>query len=274
MKQEKVKKIAVLGCGWLGLPLAKKLLSQGYLVKGSTTHKEKISALEAVGISAYLLHCNEDNCEGIEQFLKDVDVLILTLPPGLRQNPNRRFDKVIASIKAYLELTTVQKVIFISSTSVYGNASGDVTEETPTHPITESGKQLLRCEEMLLSASAFKTTILRFGGLIGPQRHPIHTLAKRSFIDNPNNFINFIHLEDCLQCLLAILENQHERVVYNAVGPYYLTREKYYKTLAKKANIQLPPFTEKTTNKRRIISTKIQNALNVKFNVENLLTLN
>ena len=274
MKEEKVKKIGVLGCGWLGLPLAKKLVDEGHKVKGSTTHEEKISSLKSFGIAPYIVRCSEDNCNGLDLFLQEVEVLILTLPPGLRQNPKRRFDLVIKQIVKRLVDSAVQEVIFISSTSVYGDACGDITEETPTQPITESGKQLLLCEEMLLNSSSFKTTILRFGGLIGPQRHPIYPLAKRAFIDNPNGIINFIHLEDCLQCLLAILEKQNECVIYNAVCPYYPTRESYYTTIAKIAGVQLPPFIEKTTNKRRILPTKIQNRLNVKFNVENLLTLN
>ena len=274
MIKEKRKKIAVLGCGWLGLPLAKKLIGQGYEVKGSTTKKEKVAVLRSAGVAPYIVQCHEDKCDGIEPFLQDIEVVILTLPPGLRQNPKRRFDKVIANVKKQLERSTVQKVIFISSTSVYGNASGDITEETPTHPISESGKQLLRCEEILLTSSSFKTTVLRFGGLIGPQRHPIYALAKRPFIDNPHGYINFIHLDDCLQSLLAILEKQHERIIYNAVCPHFPTRESYYKTLAKIADVEIPPFIEQTTNKKRILSAKIQNALNVKFNVENLLTLN
>ena len=274
MKEEKVKKIGVLGCGWLGLPLAKKLIHEGHVVKGSTTQKEKISSLKSFGIAPYIVRCSEDNCDGLDLFLQDVEVLILTLPPGLRQNPKRRFDLVIEQIVKRLVHSAVQEVIFISSTSVYGDARGDITEETPTQPITESGKQLLLCEEMLLTSPSFKTTVLRFGGLIGPQRHPIYSLAKRAFIDNPNGIINFIHLEDCLKCLLAILEKQNERVIYNAVCPYYPTRENYYTTIAKMAGVQLPPFIEQTTNKRRILPTKIQNTLNVKFNVENLLTLN
>ena len=274
MKEEKVKKIGVLGCGWLGLPLAKKLIDEGHVVKGSTTQKEKISSLKSFGIAPFIVRCSEDNCDGLDLFLQEVEVLILTLPPGLRQNPKRRFDLVIEQIVKRLVDSAVQEVVFISSTSVYGDARGDITEETPTLPITESGKQLLLCEEMLLTSPSFKTTVLRFGGLIGPQRHPIYSLAKHAFIDNPNGIINFIHLEDCLQCLQAILEKQYQSGVFNAVCPYYPTRENYYTTIAKTAGVQLPPFIEKTTNKRRILPTKIQNTLNVKFNVENLLTLN
>ena len=205
MKEEKVKKIGVLGCGWLGLPLAKKLIDEGHKVKGSTTQKEKISSLKSLGIAPFIVRCSEDNCDGLDLFLQEVEVLILTLPPGLRQNPKRRFDLVIEQIVKRLVDSAVQEVVFISSTSVYGDARGDIREETPTLRITESGKQLLLCEEMLLTSPSFKTTVLRFGGLIGPQRHPIYSLAKRAFIDNPNGIINFIHLEDCLQCLLAIL---------------------------------------------------------------------
>ena len=274
MKEEKVKKIGVLGCGWLGLPLAKKLVDQGHFVKGSTTQKKKISSLKSFGIAPHIVHCSEDNCNGLDLFLEEIEVLILTLPPGLRQNPKRRFDLVIEHIVKRLVDSAIKEVIFISSTSVYGDASGDITEETPALPITESGKQLLLCEEMLLNSSSFKTTILRFGGLIGPQRHPIYSLAKRAFIDNPNGIINSIHLEDCLQCLLAILEKPHQGGIFNAVCPYYPKREIYYTTLAKIAGVKLPPFIEKTTNKRRILPTKIQNTLNIKFNVENLLTLN
>ena len=274
MKEEKVKKIGVLGCGWLGLPLAKKLINEGHVVKGSTTQKEKISSLKSLGIAPFIVRCSEDNCDGLDLFLQDIEVLVLTLPPSLRQNPKRRFDLVIEQIVKRLVDSAVQEVIFISSTSVYGDASGDITEETPPLPITESGKQLLLCEEMLLTSPSFKTTVLRFGGLIGPQRHPVYSLAKRAFIDNPNGIINFIHLEDCLQCLLAILEKQHQSGVFNAVCPYFPTRENYYTTIAKMAGVQLPPFVEKTKNKRRILPTKIQNVLNVKFNVENLLTLN
>ena len=274
MKEEKVKKIGVLGCGWLGLPLAKKLVDQGHFVKGSTTQKKKISSLKSFGIAPHIVHCSEDNCNELDLFLEEIEVLILTLPPGLRQNPKRRFDLVIEQIVKHLVDSAVQEVIFISSTTVYGDARGDITEETPTHPISESGKQLLLCEEMLLTSPSFKTTVLRFGGLIGPQRHPVYSLAKHAFIDNPNGIINFIHLEDCLKCLLAILEKQHQGGIFNAVCPYYPTRENYFTTIAKIVGVQLPSFIEKTKNKRRILPTKIQKVLNVKFNVENLLTLN
>ena len=48
-----MKQISILGCGWLGLPLAKSLLEKGFSVKGSTTSLEKISVIENSGIDAF-----------------------------------------------------------------------------------------------------------------------------------------------------------------------------------------------------------------------------
>ena len=239
---KKKRKIAVLGCGWLGLPLAKKLHSIGHTVKGSTTTKEKLLRLESNGIDPYLIHCAEENCDGLGPFLNEVECLILALPPGLRRNPNRRFDLVIEHLADKIQQTTIQQLIFISSTSVYGNVVGDIDETTRPTPISISGKQLLKCEETLLKLSSVKTTVLRFGGLVGPDRHPIHALAKKDFIENPEGKINLIHLEDCIECIVSIVEKENDGGVFNAVCPYHPSRKTYYTTIAKEAGIELLHF--------------------------------
>ena len=50
-----MQKISLLGCGWLGLPLAKSLLEKGFLVNGSTTSEDKISILKREGIRPFLI---------------------------------------------------------------------------------------------------------------------------------------------------------------------------------------------------------------------------
>ena len=274
MEQGKKKTIAVLGCGWLGLPLAEKLLALGHTIKGSTTSEDKLETLDVKGIQAYLVQCEEDNCLGLEKFVENVDVLILTLPPGIRQNSERRFDLVIKNLAENILHSNIKHLIFISSTSVYGKLTGAIDENSMPRPFSESGKQLLKCEELLLSATQYHTTVLRFGGLIGPNRHPVFSLAKLDAIVNPEGEINLIHLEDCINCLLAVIEKQKENSVFNAVTPFHPDRKSYYNTMAEKVGISLPPFIVTSDHNRRILSNKIQTQLGVKFNVENLLTLN
>ena len=73
-----MKQISILGCGWLGLPLAKALLENGFLVKGSTTSVEKLSVLENSGIHPFLIALESNSVSGdIETFLKGSKTLII-----------------------------------------------------------------------------------------------------------------------------------------------------------------------------------------------------
>jgi len=77
----------------------------------------------------------------------------------------------------FIEKASVQKLIFISSTSVYADDNSLVSEDTIPMPTLESGKQLVAIENRLMENKNFKTTVVRFGGLIGKDRHPIRFLA-------------------------------------------------------------------------------------------------
>lgn len=274
MKEKKIKKIGILGCGWLGLPLAKELVQNGYFVHGSTTSSQKKEVIKAVGATPFLVHCKEDSHSGLEAFTNGLDTVIITLPPGLRSNPLRRHDLVIYKIVQHLLTTKIEHLIFISSTSVYGQQSGTLTEDSPLVPTTESGVQLVACESLLKKTKAFHSTIIRFGGLIGPKRHPIFTLTKKPYLENPNEEINLIHLDECITILLKSIERNKQTVVYNGVNPSHFSREFYYNKIAEIAKLRCPPFILKKEYSRIISSKKVQKELAIDFSVENLLTLN
>ena len=84
MKEER-RKISILGCGWLGFPLAKKLIENGFSIKGSTTSEEKLVVLEANKIQSYIIALHEDKIIGnTADFLNESEVLIIDIPPKLR----------------------------------------------------------------------------------------------------------------------------------------------------------------------------------------------
>ena len=94
------KTISILGTGWLGLPLGKKLLDQGYTVKGSTTTKENLKLLSEVGIVPFNIELNEHNIDGdILEFLKDTETLVMAFPPRLRKQPELNYASKIAHCK-------------------------------------------------------------------------------------------------------------------------------------------------------------------------------
>lgn len=264
--------ISILGCGWLGLPLAKVLLENGFSVKGSTTSNDKISILENLGIQAFQMELTETKIQGeVDSFLENSKILLIDIPPKLRSVTKENFVAKIENLIPFIEKSTVENVLFISSTSVYGEDNLVVTEETIPNPDSESGKQLVQTEQLLQDNSNFKTTILRFGGLIGEDRHPIKFLAGRTNIDNPNAPINLIHQEDCIGIVLEIIESNSWNETFNAVTPFHPSRKEYYTQKAIDLNLDLPEFKEEHSSFGKIISSsKIEIALGYVFKRPNL----
>jgi nucleoside-diphosphate-sugar epimerase len=273
------KKISILGCGWLGLPLAKSLLAKDYVVKGSTTSESKLEVLKNAGISPFQIQLEEYEIIGtIENFLDETDVLLIDIPPGLRKvtstSNEMTFVNKVKTLIPFIEKSRIQKVIFVSSTSVYGDGFPivEITEETKPNPDTESGKQLVIAETLLQSNQHFKTTVIRFGGLLGDDRHPVKFLAGRTNVENPEAPVNMIEREDCIGIIEEILKQvQHDNwgETFNAVAPQHPTRKAYYHKKAEIFNLPLPTFAENSESKGKIISSKkVETILGYSFQKE------
>lgn len=260
-------KISILGCGWLGFPLAKSLLEKGFLVNGSTTSIEKISVLKAAGISPFLISLGGNEIgNNIDLFLQNSEILIIAIPPKLRGDTSENFVAKIQSLLPFIEKSSVKKILFVSSTSVYADDNSTITEATKPNPNTENGNQLVTSELLLQNNNNFQTTIVRFGGLIGNDRHPIRFLSGRKNIENPNAPINLIHQEDCIGVIESIIEKESWNEVFNAVAPFHPTRKSYYIQKAIEYNLPLPEFDEsKPSVGKTISSNKVEMMLDYQF---------
>lgn len=261
------KNISLLGCGWLGLPLAKYLLNNGHIVKGSTTSQEKMQSLTAEGIIPYKIQLFEEGIQGdISSFLDGNNVLIIDIPPGLRKDPTENFIAKIGRLKDYVERSSIEQVIFISSTSVF--------EDTGSMPVyteadTPNGKgvnseQLTGTEKLILSDN-YNTSIIRFGGLFGPGRHPVNYLSGRKNIKDPNAPVNLIHLDDCIGLIDAIIDSGLTGI-FHGVNPDHPVKEAYYKEIAQTRSLALPEFDHRTASVGKIIqSVRVEEELGYKF---------
>lgn len=260
-------KISILGCGWLGFPLAKSLVEKGFSVNGSTTSENKLSVLSTAGIHPYLISVTENEIVGdFNAFLENSEILIIDIPPKLRGGLSESFVSKIKNLIPFIEKSVLKKVIFVSSTSVYADSNSEITENTQPQPETESGKQLLEAERLLLSNSNFQTTVVRFGGLIGEDRHPIYFLAGRKNIENPDAPINFIHQKDCIGIIEAIISKGIYAEIFNAVTPFHPTRKDYYTQKAMELKLPLPEFeTSKPSVGKLILCEKIESFLGYQF---------
>jgi len=237
------KTIAIAGLGWLGQPLAYRLASVGYTVKGSVTTVEKATLLQQSGFDAYPVEISENGVAGeYKALLRNTDCLIIMIPPGLRKNTGSDYVLKMAHLLVAISESLVSKIILVSSTSVYANSQGMVTERDEPKPETLAGKQLRQVEELFFHPDNIETAIVRFGGLIGGNRNPAKYLAGRKDPADGLAPVNLIHREDCVNILMEILKQDAFGQIFNAVNPNHPLKSTYYIQKTKELGLEPPTF--------------------------------
>lgn len=262
-------KISILGCGWLGMELGKRLRQENHEVRGSVTKMEKMSEVRAAGIVPYSIKLFEKGIQGdIRSFLSGINVLIVDVPPGLRKNPEINFVKKIKKLIPYIEKSYVQKVIFTSSTSVYEDTEEYKVydENSTTDNSNNTSVQLRNVELLFLNNENFNASILRFGGLIGEKRHPINHLSGKTGVKNPEAPVNLVHQEDCIEAILKLMQKEKDNSVWNVVYPEHPTKKEYYTRIAAERQLTAPEFDDSEASKgKKISSDKLIKDLKFEF---------
>lgn len=258
--------ISVLGCGWLGLPLAEALSAAGFEVKGSVRTAEKKLLLAQKGIRPYQLLLNRENVELDDPSFFDTDMIITAIPPGRSSDLLSVFPDRIRQLSFYLEKKHVPKILFISSTSVYPELSGVVREDNRELPDKASGRTLLQAEKILSGNDAYRTTILRFGGLIGADRDPARFLSRQKGIQEGNKPVNLIHRDDCIAMITELIRQDVWGEVFNACCPVHPTRKEFYEKASSVSGMPAPEFNEDgPPDWKTVDSSKLINRLNYRF---------
>lgn len=232
--------ISILGCGWLGLPLAEQLVRDSYLVKGSTTSAEKLPILQQKGIDGYQLQLNPEPIGNLQALL-EADTLIINVPPKASKVGEDFHPQQIKLLVEAIRETSVQHIIYVSSTSVYPELNRVVVEEDVVGPEQSTASALVRAEQFVQTLLPERTvTILRCGGLMGYDRIPGKYVAGR-MVDTGEVPVNYLHREDAIAILQA-LTSQRTAGVFNAVSPQHPTRESVYRRSCADFGYQLPTF--------------------------------
>ncbi len=260
--------ISILGCGWYGLALAKALYTDGFVVKGSTTSAEKLSQIESNGILPYQIKLDTD-IEIIDPDFFGCDILVICITPKTKSGEGKDYLPKVKRIIDIVLQNDIKRVIYISSTGVYADKNKEVDELTDPEPDSESGRLLLDGEQLFKKQTAFKTTIIRFGGLVGPGRHPGRFFAGKRDIPNGQAPVNLIHLDDCVGITRAIIKKDAFGYLFNACSPDHTTKAHFYRQSAKQGGFELPEFIDELNNWKIINSTAAANILAWQYKVAN-----
>ncbi len=233
-----MNRVSIIGLGWFGEALAEELKTQ-YEISGTTRSEEKVTAFRSHNIQAEKLTLTDLPSEQ----LLSADTIVLNIPP---------FPGQLDWLKSW-KWNKKSHIIFISSTSVYGKNTGVVDELVLPLPETENAKVLLEEEEWIKTFEKF--TIVRFAGLIGPNRHPGKFLSGKLNLAGGNLPVNLIHLKDCVGFTKFVINNKLSGETYNLTSPEHPLRRDFYSEYCLKNNLPSPTFID-TYENGKIVSTE------------------
>lgn len=252
-----VHSVAIIGCGWLGIPLARALINQGIDVVATRSNSANCSLLQNQGINAIRLVLNpEVECSQLEALSKS-SIAIILLPPGIRKGSGHEFPEKISNLAAALKMLGLTRMILASSTSIYPSQNCEVDETAVIVPDTESGRILLRAEESLMQRTGIQAIVVRLAGLCGPGREPGRLLAGKKDLAGASNPVNLIHQSDATDLLVRLIHHQPWGQVFNACAPLHPSRSQLYTHAARAMQLYPPEFNTKTSPFKQVDGDKI-----------------
>jgi nucleoside-diphosphate-sugar epimerase len=247
MNNEARKKISVIGCGWLGAPLGKRLVEEGYpIVKGSTTSVSKLEPLRKMGIEPYVAHLDPFPQGDHWEELLDVNTLVVDIPPRSSQQGEEFHPQQMDQLVKLIRQTKIAEIIYVSSISVYPELSRTTAEEDVTTMQQSAAPQLVEAENKLaeLRKNSLNVTILRCGGLMGYDRIPGKYVRGKKELTAAENPVNYIHRDDAVEVVVALIARSVPNEVFNMVAPEHPTRRQVYDASCEEFGWQPPTYSD------------------------------
>jgi nucleoside-diphosphate-sugar epimerase len=206
--------VLIAGCGYVGTALGLRLAADGHRVTGVRRSPDRIpTPIEAVGADL-------TDPATLDALPADVDAVAITASADGRDPDLYRAAYVDGPTTLLSFLAgrgdPVRRVLFTSSSAVYGQADGEVVDETsPTEPTSATGRILVEAERAVLDGP-FPATVLRLTGIYGPGRtRLVDQVRSGEATCGPGpDWTNRIHRDDCASALAHLLTLDDPAEVY------------------------------------------------------------
>ncbi|MDX1926100.1 MAG: NAD-dependent epimerase/dehydratase family protein [Pirellulaceae bacterium] len=236
--------ILIVGCGFVGNEVVRQCqASHQRPVFALTRTADRVAELRAAGATPVVGHWQDASTL---TSLPAVETLLIAVPH--REDSGLGIQSHVEGLKNLVQSQkTVRKLIYLSTTGVYGDAHDEVDELTPTQP-TRIGPQIAVAAEQWLAErfTAPQLAIIRLAGIYGPGRVPLaEKLRAGEILQVPQaGWLNLVHVADIAAMLLQVTDNelQHSLYVFSDGKP--VPRMDFYRTLAKLCGVDEPKFAE------------------------------
>lgn len=226
----------IVGCGDIGLRLARRLRDRGLACTGLVRSATRAAQLQAQGIAARAIDLDDD-----PSTLPDATQVWWFAPPPTEGESDPRLRRWLASAPR------VQRIVYLSTSAVYGDCAGQwIDEDAALRPQTARGRRRLDAEQALrafVAASATELVILRVPGIYGPGRLPRERLQRGLPVIREDEcpWTNRIHAEDLAQAALAAMDRGRPGAAYNVCDGQPTTMTDYFTRCAALLGLPAPP---------------------------------
>lgn len=233
-----IHKILIAGCGDIGRRVARLWLDQGAEVHALSHSRENRDRLSRLGIRVW--PGDLDKPDELPVFNQDYHTVYYLAPPPDHGQEDPRLQQFLARLE-----TRPGKIIYISTSGVYGDQQGGWVDETSTTaPNTDRSRRRLAAEAHLqawCSRNGVMAVILRVGGIYGPGRLPLERLKQGRPVLRPDQapYSNRIHADDLARVCLAAAERSPGGI-YNVSDGQPDTMSNYFLTVARLAGLPQP----------------------------------
>lgn len=276
-------KCLIVGCGYVGLPLGAELVRLGHEVFGLRRSPAAEADLKAAGLNPVLADITRPDT--LAKLPRDFDWIVHCVAAGGdAENYRQTYLEGTRHLIQWLSGAPPKKFLYTGSTSVYGQTDGSpVKESSPTDPQAETARVLVETERVLLDAfqrEKFPAVILRVAGIYGPERGHLFKqfIRNEARIDGDGSrFLNMIHRDDLVTCILSALKNGRPGDIYNAVDDEPVSQRTFFEwlgaTLGKYPPASIPENSDDRrkrglTNKR-VSNRKLKMELGCQFKYPN-----
>lgn len=226
----------IIGCGFVGFPLAKHWQAAGDQVFATTRSEPRSAEFEALGLVPIIADITQkDSLANLKQI--DVDTVVMAV--GMDRSRYESVHQVyVEGLKNVLQnlSSSIGQFIYVSSTGVYGDFEGQwVDENSPTDPQREGGKACLAAEQTLTESTfGDSATILRMAGLYGHSRVPTRTTVEAKQWDklSPAGYLNLIHADDAVAAIDIVAKQKIVRETFLVSDSEPTLRRDYYQFIA------------------------------------------
>src|SRR5665213_3277715 len=223
----------IIGCGYLGRRVAHIWVAQGDVVFALTRSSANAEALRQFGITPIVGDVTDSASLAV---LPKVDTLLYAVGLDRRTGHSQR-DVYVGGLDNLLPQIAgkVRRLLYVSSTSVYGQNSGEWVDETSDCRPESANGQVCLDAERLLQQKLPEANVLRLAGIYGPGRLVARIEALRagqSPEGNPDAWLNLIHVDDAAAAVLACERRGKPGATYLVCDDHPCRRREYYSLLA------------------------------------------